>query len=186
MFKCVQISNILLTALFNKCHQRLFKGVPLPNSESAPLNCCMNSSLTVVLSAETKACFQSALGIVSLFSNWQAGVPPSGQREVARFEKRRYFIWSAAGQKPGEWWVHPFLPIYRGPGSVSWRRKWQPTPVFLPGKFLRWRRLMGYSPGGRKELDTTEWLSPHARSGGVKPMMWEVAVCVCVGSVAIK
>ena len=39
--------------------------------------------------------------------------------------------------------------------KIPWRRKWQPTPVFLPGKFHQWRNLMGYSPWGCKELDTT-------------------------------
>ena len=42
-----------------------------------------------------------------------------------------------------------------------WRRKWQPTPVLLPGKFCGWRSLVGYSPWGRKELDTTEGLHFH-------------------------
>ena len=37
-----------------------------------------------------------------------------------------------------------------------WRRKWQPTPVFLPGKFHGQRSLAGYSPRGHKELDMTE------------------------------
>ena len=37
------------------------------------------------------------------------------------------------------------------------RRKWQRNPVFLPGKSRRWRRLVGYSSWGHKELDTTEW-----------------------------
>ena len=41
-------------------------------------------------------------------------------------------------------------------GKISWRRKWQPTPVFLPGKTHRERSLAGYSPKGRKESDTTE------------------------------
>ena len=36
--------------------------------------------------------------------------------------------------------------------------KWQPTPVFLPGESHGWKSLVGYSPRGRKELDTTEWL----------------------------
>ena len=31
-------------------------------------------------------------------------------------------------------------------GKIPWRRKWQPTPVFLPGKFLEQRSLVGYSP----------------------------------------
>ena len=39
-----------------------------------------------------------------------------------------------------------------------WRRKWQPTPVLLPGKFHGWRTLVGYSPWSHKELDMTEQL----------------------------
>ena len=45
--------------------------------------------------------------------------------------------------------------------KIPWRREWQPTPVFLPGKFHGQRSLMGYSPSGRKESDTTEWLNTH-------------------------
>ena len=45
--------------------------------------------------------------------------------------------------------------------EISWRRKWQPTPVFLPGKSHGWRNLVGYSPWGCKELDTTEQLHLH-------------------------
>ena len=41
---------------------------------------------------------------------------------------------------------------------MSWRRKWQPTPVFLPGKSHGWRSLVGYSPCACKESDTIEWL----------------------------
>ena len=40
-------------------------------------------------------------------------------------------------------------------GKIPWSRKWQPTPVFLPGKFTE-RSLAGYSPWGHKESDTTE------------------------------
>ena len=36
-----------------------------------------------------------------------------------------------------------------------WRRKWQPTPVFLPGESQRQKSLAGYSPWGGKESDTT-------------------------------
>ena len=42
--------------------------------------------------------------------------------------------------------------------KIPWRRKWQPTPVLLPGKSHRWRSLVGYSPWGHKESDTTERL----------------------------
>ena len=37
-----------------------------------------------------------------------------------------------------------------------WRRKWQPSPVLLPGKCHGWRSLVGYSTWGRKESDTTD------------------------------
>ena len=41
-------------------------------------------------------------------------------------------------------------------GKMSWRRKWQPTLVFLPGESHGQRSLVGYSPWHHKELDTTE------------------------------
>ena len=40
--------------------------------------------------------------------------------------------------------------------KIPWSRKWQPTPVFLPGEFHGQRSLAGYSPWGRKVLATTE------------------------------
>ena len=40
--------------------------------------------------------------------------------------------------------------------KISWRRKWQPTPVFLPGESHGRRSMVGYSPWGRKKSDTTE------------------------------
>ena len=43
----------------------------------------------------------------------------------------------------------------------SRRRKWHPTPVLLPGKFHGWRSLVGCSPWGREESDTTERLRFH-------------------------
>ena len=43
-------------------------------------------------------------------------------------------------------------------GKIPWRRKWQSTPALLPGKSHGQRILIGYSPWGRKESDTTERL----------------------------
>ena len=43
-----------------------------------------------------------------------------------------------------------------GLGKSPGGRAWQPTPVFLPGESRGQRSLVGYSPWGRKELDTTE------------------------------
>ena len=39
---------------------------------------------------------------------------------------------------------------------LHWRRKWQPTPVFLPGKSQGWGSLVGCHLWGRTESDTTE------------------------------
>ena len=48
--------------------------------------------------------------------------------------------------------VGPSLLIF------TWRRRWQPTPVFLPGKSHGRTSLVGYSPWGCKESNTTERL----------------------------
>ena len=40
-------------------------------------------------------------------------------------------------------------------------RQWHPTPALLPGKSHGWRSMVGYSPWGRKEWDTTERLHFH-------------------------
>ena len=45
--------------------------------------------------------------------------------------------------------------------EVPWRRKWQSSPVLLPGKSHEQRSLVGYSPWGHKESDTTEQFSLH-------------------------
>ena len=44
-------------------------------------------------------------------------------------------------------------------GMIPRRRECLPTPGFLPGESHRWRNLVGYSPWGRKESDTTERLT---------------------------
>ena len=45
--------------------------------------------------------------------------------------------------------------------KIPWRRKWQSTPVFLPGIFHGQRNLAGYSPQGCKKSDKTEQLIMH-------------------------
>ena len=47
--------------------------------------------------------------------------------------------------------------------KIPWRRKWQPTAVFFPGKSHGQRSLAGYSPWGHKELDTTWWINNNWR-----------------------
>ena len=52
--------------------------------------------------------------------------------------------------------IYRFDPWAR---KIPWRRKWQPTPVFLPGESHGWRSLEGYSPWDCKESDMTERIS---------------------------
>ena len=61
-----------------------------------------------------------------------------------------------AGGKESTCWCRRrgFDPWVR---KIPWRRKWQPTPVFLPGESHGRRRLTGNSPWGFKELDTAEY-----------------------------
>ena len=55
---------------------------------------------------------------------------------------------------------HPWV------GGIPQKRKWQPTPVFLPGKFHGQRSLVCYIVhGGHKLLDTTEQLNTHTDEG---------------------
>ena len=42
---------------------------------------------------------------------------------------------------------------------MHWRRKWQLTPVFLPGESHGQRRLVGYSPWGCRESGIAEQLT---------------------------
>ena len=66
----------------------------------------------------------------------------------------RHFLWLSG--KESAWNVrderHGFDPWSR---KISWRRAWQPTPVLLPGECHAQSSLAGYSPWGRREVDTT-------------------------------
>ena len=67
--------------------------------------------------------------------------------------------------------IEPHLSLNHST-QCSRRRKWQPTPVSLPGEFHGQRILMGYSPWGHKELDMTEWPSLWATITHSHPVRW--------------
>ena len=61
-----------------------------------------------------------------------------------------------------------------------WRRKWQPTPVLLPGKSHGQRSMVGsYSPKGDKESDMTEW--HHSLTKLIGLIYGFVILFFCVG-----
>ena len=59
--------------------------------------------------------------------------------------------------------LYLFITCRFGPWirKITWRRKWQPTPVFFTGKFHGQRSPLGYGPWGHRESDATEH-TPHA------------------------
>ena len=72
---------------------------------------------------------------------------------VAQTVKRLPAMWETWVWSPGQ--------------EDPWRRKWQSTPVLLPGKFHGWRSLVGYSPWDLKESDMTEQLHGFTDSAHV-------------------
>ena len=53
-----------------------------------------------------------------------------------------------------------FLLLHRSlDGKVSWWRKWQPAPVFLPGESHGQRSLAGFGPWDGRKSDMTEWIT---------------------------
>ena len=70
---------------------------------------------------------------------------------------------SALIKLPCAWVLSCFSPFWSLPFYVLYprRRQWHPTPVLLPGKSQGRRSLVGCSPWGHKESDTTERLHFH-------------------------
>ena len=73
---------------------------------------------------------------------------------------------SGSGVKnlPANAWDARDMDIIPGSERFPWRRKWQPTPIFLPWESHGQRSLVGYSPCGHKESNTTEWLNIHTHT----------------------
>jgi len=82
------------------------------------------------------------LGTSALDSDIRWVSREAGASLVAQTIKNVSAIWET-GYEP---WV----------GKIPWRRKWQPTSIFLPGEFHGQRSLGGYSLWGCKESDMTE------------------------------
>ena len=94
--------------------------------------------------------------------------------------KNASFIWVYL---VAQWWriclqcrqprTHGFDPWV---GKTPWRRKWRPTPVFLPGKSHEQRSLAGYSPWGHKRVG--QFFSNSFIWWRVLDRFWEVS-CHC-------
>ena len=95
----------------------------------------------------------------------QGSIPGSGKSPGEENGNPPQYSWPESPMDRGAWkaavhesiclecWRPGFDPWV---GKIPWRRKWQPTPVLLPGESHGGRSLVGYSPWGRKESDMTE------------------------------
>ena len=88
-----------------------------------------------------------------------------GQHKCSNPSQRRVWLTKAQTLQDGGTWRSYSL-------NLLWRRKWQSTPVFLPGESHGWRSLVGYGPRGHKESDTTERLHLH-----LLPHAWDSGIC---------
>ena len=68
-------------------------------------------------------------------------------------------------------------------GKMPWSRKWQLTPIFLPGEFHGQRNLVGYSPCGHNELDMIERLTLWAISGSYSVFL---AFLICTRNTCVN
>ena len=75
----------------------------------------------------------------------------------ATFTSFTSHLWGFSGSSEGKESTCNVGDLDPWVGKIFWKRRWLPTPVFLLGDFHGQRSLVGYSPWGCKEWDTTEW-----------------------------
>ena len=152
---CLQ-SNV--SAFYNNTQSRLVIGF-LPRSKCFLIS-WLQSPFAVIL--EPRKIKSATVSTVSpsitkwsiLKSDWEKAMAPHSSTVAWKIpwmeEPGR--LQSMGSLRVGhEWATSLSLSTY-----THWRRKWQPTPVFLPGESHRRRSLVGCSPWGCTESDTTE------------------------------
>ena len=98
---------------------------------------------------------------------WVCGVTGTTVGFINMAHRKKCIIWwqhhcgglpdAASGKEATcQYWRHERHRFDLWVRKIPWSRKWQPSPLFLPGKPHRQRILVGYSPCSHKESDTTE------------------------------
>ena len=105
------------------------------------------------------------------FRHFDQLIPVTQTEEAEQIQARRQSETIRVGLQASRWLSgkesacqrrkHAFDPWV---GKIPWRWKWQPTPVFLPGKFHGYRSLVGYSSLGCKESTTSEYMNKHTQT----------------------
>ena len=92
------------------------------------------------------------------FDPWSGNQIPHGTTKTSAAKQIIKYGWLIGKESACQRKRCGFDPWVR---KIPWRRKWQPIPVFLPGKFDGQRSLAGYSPQGHKKSNTTAKLNTH-------------------------
>ena len=108
----------------------------------------------------------SVHGILQAMSSSRGSSQPRGWTQVSHIAGRFFTIWATReAQEYLEWVASPFSRRSSWPRNrtgvsciAGWRRQWHPTPVLSPGRSHGQRSLVGFSPWGLEESDTTERL----------------------------
>ena len=128
--------------------------------------------------------YWSGLPFLSLGKLPNPGIKPGSpalQAYSLPSEPIRVFLGGSAVKASA--WNAGDLGSIPGSGRFPWRRKWQPTPVLLPGESRGQRSLAGYSPCGLKESDTTE-VTYHMHARDILCLLiWQETASVLAQSV---
>jgi len=145
--KSKRITHIVVAVVQLLSHVQLFL-TPWTEPLQAPLSSAISQSSLKFMSIESMMLSNHI--VLCLFLCLLPSVFPS----------IKVFSDSALHIRWPKYWSFSFSnsPSNAYSGKIPWRRKWQPTPVFLPGKSHEQRSLAGYSPWSHKELDTTQRL----------------------------
>ena len=101
----------------------------------------------------------SPAGGRDLISGWRLPCSSNGKESACKAEDQGSISGSGSSEKD----IAAHSNILAWVLNISWSRKWQPTPVFLPGKFHVQRSLLRYSPWGHKESNMNEHTADRAK-----------------------
>ena len=136
--------------------------LPMLSSRSFMVSCLMFKSLS-----HFEFIFVHSMRMCSNFIDLCAAVKLSQHHFLKRLSFFQFYILACFVPELPWWLSNKKSACSAGdvgsvPGSGSWRRKWQPTPVFLPGKSHGQRSLVDCSMGSQG-LERTQRLNHHHR-----------------------
>ena len=133
----------------------MLTGLGMRQSGFRSYTCCSGSGTLGKLISLSFSCLISKMGILTLDPREGSGTP----LQYSCLEKSHGWR-SLEGCSPWGRWGSDTTERLQFHFSLftfmHWRRKWQPTPVFLPGESQGWGNLVGCHLWGRTESDTTE------------------------------